>query len=111
VSTIFALYTTDVALQETFARRLQQFYASTSPLLTYYSAQPDSVQTLLTTRGNTSDEIWPQLETAVLEMCPNLSLRPQAAREEKLKEKREAALTDVVAEEANVRTSPHRARL
>ncbi|TRM62743.1 adenylate kinase-domain-containing protein [Schizophyllum amplum] len=49
---------------ETFARRLQQFYASTSPLLDYYSAQAEAGN-MATLHGTTSDEIWPQLEAVV----------------------------------------------
>lgn len=76
---------------ETFARRLQQFYASTSPLLDYYSAQAEAGNVhhaadastahlhphqlrlptrshrmqMATLHGTTSDEIWPQLEAVV----------------------------------------------
>ncbi|OJT04319.1 GTP:AMP phosphotransferase, mitochondrial [Trametes pubescens] len=50
---------------EIFARRLAQFYASTSPLLAHYSAQTAAATRVVTLAGSTSDEIWPQLEDAV----------------------------------------------
>ncbi|KAI0306459.1 adenylate kinase-domain-containing protein [Multifurca ochricompacta] len=55
---------------ETFTRRLQQFYASTSPLLQYYSSSPSTNSPgpkakLVSLRGSTSDEIWPLLEHAL----------------------------------------------
>ena len=62
-------------IQEIFARRLEQFYESTSPLLDFYAAQQSDARSatqLVTLRGNTSDEIWPQLEDLV-----KLSLRPK----------------------------------
>ncbi|CAK5277397.1 unnamed protein product [Mycena citricolor] len=79
---------------ETFARRLQQFYASTSPLLAYYAKSanrrhrlpgttrkqhphqlvfPHSHTLLLRTlSGSTSDEIWPQLDALVRTEFPSL---------------------------------------
>lgn len=63
--------------QETFARRMRQFYSTTSPLLQYYN----SIQTsgseakLFSLRGSTSDEIWPQLERAVRSIVPGLKER------------------------------------
>ncbi|KAK7693521.1 hypothetical protein QCA50_003089 [Cerrena zonata] len=44
---------------EIFSRRLQQFYAATSPLLSYYSSSNTPLASL---SGKTSDEIWPQLD-------------------------------------------------
>lgn len=56
-------------MQEIFARRLEQFYASTSPLLAHYStlaAGTGAAATrVVTLSGSTSDEIWPQLEGTV----------------------------------------------
>ncbi|KAL1733108.1 adenylate kinase-domain-containing protein [Schizophyllum commune] len=85
---------------ETFARRLQQFYASTSPLLDYYSAQAEAGNVhhaadasvhlhphqlrlptrahklqMVTLHGKTSDEIWPQLEGVVQSGFPALRER------------------------------------
>ncbi|KAI9571328.1 adenylate kinase [Boletus coccyginus] len=57
-----------------FSRRLQQFYASTSPLLSYYASNPKSAR-LVTLQGETSDEIWPNLEAVVLSSFPDLRER------------------------------------
>jgi nucleoside-triphosphate--adenylate kinase len=57
---------------ETFSRRLAQFYASTSPLLDYYAAQPGTAARLFSVRGETSDEIWPQLDALVANSFPTL---------------------------------------
>ncbi|KAJ6496735.1 adenylate kinase-domain-containing protein [Mycena vitilis] len=78
---------------EVFARRLKQFYASTSPLLAYYSAAaqkptrlprppgahphqlafpPAHTLLLKTLSGSTSDEIWPQLDALVRGAFPAL---------------------------------------
>lgn len=60
--------------QEIFSRRLQRFYASTSPLISYYATNSKSAP-LLTLQGATSDEIWPKLEAAVLSSFPGLQER------------------------------------
>ncbi|KAH9001156.1 ADK-domain-containing protein [Lactarius akahatsu] len=65
---------------EVFARRLRQFYASTSPLLQYYGSprtafSPDSKPKLVSLRGSSSDEIWPMLEHAVRSIAPSLRER------------------------------------
>jgi len=57
-----------------FSRRLKQFYASTSPLLSYYASNPKAAR-LVTLQGETSDEIWPKLEAAVLSSFPGLRER------------------------------------
>ncbi|KAH7926304.1 adenylate kinase [Leucogyrophana mollusca] len=49
---------------EIFSRRLTQFYASTSPLLSYYASHSKSAR-LVTLQGETSDEIWPKLEAVL----------------------------------------------
>ncbi|KAG9318689.1 adenylate kinase-domain-containing protein [Chiua virens] len=59
---------------EIFSRRLQQFYASTSPLLSHYASNPKSAR-LVTLQGETSDEIWPKLEAVVLSSFPGLRER------------------------------------
>ncbi|KAF8136594.1 ADK-domain-containing protein [Boletus edulis] len=46
---------------EIFSRRLKQFYASTSPLFSYYASNPKAAR-LVTLQGESSDEIWPKLE-------------------------------------------------
>ncbi|KAH9180667.1 ADK-domain-containing protein [Lactarius sanguifluus] len=74
---------------EVFARRLQQFYTSTSPLLQYYgshrtSFSPDLKPKLVSLRGSSSDEIWPVLEHAVRSVAPSL------------RERRKSSLSEVV---------------
>lgn len=49
-------------MQETFARRLKAYDESTAPLLEHY----DKAGLLWTVKGNTSDEITPQLNAEVL---------------------------------------------
>ncbi|KAL0946590.1 hypothetical protein HGRIS_012791 [Hohenbuehelia grisea] len=94
---------------EVFARRLTQFYASTSPLLAYYDQQASmrnsrgsaskhhpnqhphqlslerplqlKVETL---SGTTSDEIWPLLETTVKAAFPTLRERIDVRRKHSL---------------------------
>lgn len=65
------------AHQETFARRMRQFYSTTSPLLQYYSSLQNSGSeaSLFSLRGSTSDEIWPLLERAVRSTIPSLKER------------------------------------
>jgi nucleoside-triphosphate--adenylate kinase len=77
-SIIFFLTTRGFALsqlQEIFARRLRQFYSTTSPLLQYYNTPQSSKAKLVPLRGNTSDEIWPLLEHAVRSTIPSLKER------------------------------------
>jgi len=50
---------------ETFSRRLDAFYKSTSPLLQYYGSVTTGHPKLVSLAGSTSDEIWPQLEKVV----------------------------------------------
>ncbi|KAF8447723.1 adenylate kinase [Boletus edulis BED1] len=59
---------------EIFSRRLKQFYASTSPLFSYYASNPKAAR-LVTLQGESSDEIWPKLEAAVLSSSPGLRER------------------------------------
>ncbi|KAI9446344.1 ADK-domain-containing protein [Lactarius indigo] len=68
---------------EVFARRLQQFYASTSPLL-QRRFPPGSKPKLVSLRGSSSDEIWPMLEHAVRSIAPSL------------RERRKSSLSEVV---------------
>ncbi|CDO69512.1 hypothetical protein BN946_scf184785.g17 [Trametes cinnabarina] len=94
---------------EIFARRLEQFYASTSPLLAYYSAKAAasaSVTRLVTLSGSTSDEIWPQLENVIRTHFPSVQERQDvkrrhslsdavlAQREQETRKKGEAAVKD-----------------
>ncbi|TBU50813.1 adenylate kinase [Dichomitus squalens] len=67
---------------ETFARRLEQFYASTSPLLAYYGAQAagGTSTKLVSLAGRTSDEIWPQLESVVRTNFPSVKERQEGKR-------------------------------
>jgi len=79
---------------EIFARRLQQFYSSTSPLLQYYgSPGPSSIAPspgpkakLVSLRGSISDEIWPLLEHAVRSTVPSLRERNEERRRTSLSE-------------------------
>ncbi|KAJ7774900.1 ADK-domain-containing protein [Mycena metata] len=78
---------------EIFARRLAQFYASTSPLFAYFTAAaqkptrlphapaphphqlafaPAQTMLLKTLSGTTSDEIWPKLDALVRDSFPAL---------------------------------------
>jgi nucleoside-triphosphate--adenylate kinase len=82
-----------------FARRLQQFYASTSPLLSYYGEGAGDGAPLVALAGSTSDEIWPLLDAAVLRVCPDLPLRADASRGRERDEQRKAALADAVCAE------------
>ncbi|KAJ6547623.1 adenylate kinase [Mycena capillaripes] len=97
---------------EIFARRLTEFYASTSPLLAYYSAAaqkptrlprtpgahphqlafpPAHTLLLKTLAGSTSDEIWPQLDALVRGAFP--ALKETAAS---LETRRRHSLSDAV---------------
>jgi nucleoside-triphosphate--adenylate kinase len=78
-------------LQEIFARRLETYYASTSPLLSYYASQPSNTTQLVTLTGATSDEIWPKLESVLNSAFPSLKQR-QETREQK----RKHSLSDAV---------------
>ncbi|KDQ60942.1 hypothetical protein JAAARDRAFT_123980 [Jaapia argillacea MUCL 33604] len=78
---------------EVFARRLKQFYDSTSPLLSYYSSQPSTTAKLVTVRGETSDEIWPQLESVIKASFPLIKERVEVVSRE---ERRRHSLSDAV---------------
>lgn len=86
---------------EIFARRLKQFYESTSPLLAYFASKPSSATKLVTLRGETSDEIWPQLESVVTGTFPSLR-----ERVEPKEERRRHSLADatIASEERKRRT-------
>lgn len=76
---------------EIFARRLQQFYSSTSPLLQYYNSHPTSCfqgskTRVVSLRGNTSDEVWPRLDHAVRSVIPSLRERGEERRRTSLSE-------------------------
>ncbi|TFK29999.1 adenylate kinase [Coprinopsis marcescibilis] len=81
---------------EIFSRRLQAFYAATSPILSHYQnlasqqvappknpyQHPHQVTLYRPTKvavrtlsGNTSDEIWPELDYVMLSMFPGLKRR------------------------------------
>ncbi|EIW51728.1 ADK-domain-containing protein [Trametes versicolor FP-101664 SS1] len=73
---------------EIFARRLEQFYASTSPLLAHYSALAAgtgaAATRVVTLSGSTSDEIWPQLEGTVRAHFSGVRERPEVKRRHSL---------------------------
>jgi len=60
---------------EIFARRLKQYYASTEPLITYFTSRSPSSAKLVSLKGKTSDEIWPQLDDVVRGLFPHLQPR------------------------------------
>lgn len=62
------------AIQEIFARRLKAFYEQTSPLLAYYASRAAASTRVVTLKGTTSDEIWPQLEGIIQQ---SFRLRPK----------------------------------
>lgn len=87
-------------MQETFALRLNKFYEATSPLLDYYTSQPSTGTKLVTVKGSTSDEIWPQLDAIIRQAFPNLPARTEP--------KKRHSLADAVisGEERQKRTDP-----
>lgn len=87
-------------MQETFALRLNKFYEATSPLLDYYASQPSTGTKLVTVKGSTSDEIWPQLDAIISQTFPNLPARTEP--------KKRHSLADAVisGEERQERTDP-----
>jgi len=76
---------------EIFARRLEKFYASTSPLLSHYVDQSSRTTRVATLSGSTSDEIWPQLEALLRSNFPNLKERVETREQ-----KRRSSLSDAV---------------
>lgn len=83
---VFCIGLTRDRHQEIFARRLEQFYASTSPLLAYYgaAASADASTKLVTLAGRTSDEIWPQLESVIRSNFPSVKERMETKRRNSL---------------------------
>lgn len=70
---------------EIFARRLETYYKTTAPLMEYYAEQSsqtmrqkDGKLRMVTLTGETSDEIWPNLESAICTLFPMVSLRERA---------------------------------
>jgi nucleoside-triphosphate--adenylate kinase len=59
--------------QDTFARRLEHYYAQTSPLLYYYASRAYSTR-LVDLYGD-SDKIWPALETVMRKSFPGIRER------------------------------------
>jgi len=70
--------------QETFALRLKKFYEATSPLLDYYASQPSTGAKLVTLKGSTSDEIWPQLDAVIRQTFSGLPERTEVKRRHSL---------------------------
>jgi len=85
---------------ETFALRLKKFYQATSPLLDYYASQPSTGTKLITLKGSTSDEIWPQMDAVIREAFPSLP--------ERIEPKKKHSLADAIisGEERQKRTDP-----
>lgn len=67
-------------IPEVFARRLEKFYASTAPLLSYFSTHPSGETKVVTLSGVTSDEIWPQLDHVVRSSFPELKERMEVRK-------------------------------
>lgn len=86
--------------QETFALRLKKFYQATSPLLDYYASQPSTGTKLITLKGSTSDEIWPQMDAVIRQAFPSLP--------ERIEPKKKHSLADAIisGEERQKRTDP-----
>jgi len=55
---------------EIFARRLQNYYASTRPLMTYFRGRQNDAFHVVSLNGETSDEIWPQLVAILKQRFP-----------------------------------------
>jgi len=70
--------------QETFALRLNKFYEATSPLLDYYGRQPSTGTKLITLKGSTSDDIWPQLDAVIRQAFPSLHERTEPKKRHSL---------------------------
>ncbi|GBE81945.1 adenylate kinase-domain-containing protein [Sparassis latifolia] len=77
-------------IPETFTRRLEKFYASTSPLLSYFSTLV-SGSNLITLTGASSDEIWPHLDQVVRSNFPGLKERAESREQ-----KRRSSLSEAV---------------
>ncbi|KAK0503333.1 adenylate kinase [Armillaria luteobubalina] len=93
---------------EIFARRLDKFYSTTSPLLSYYTTcatksepvrnphqhphqlsfpvRPPHQLVLKSLSGKTSDEIWPQLDSVLKGTFPNIKERAEVKRRHSLTE-------------------------
>jgi len=96
---------------EVFARRLVMFYASTSPLLSYFEKLADLSSShqhphqlsfdqlpglkVKTFSGTSSDEIWPHLDSLLRNTFPSLKERLEKSQENK---RREAVRNSVTAE-------------
>jgi adenylate kinase len=85
--------------QETFALRLNKFYEATAPLLDYYASQPSTGTKLITLKGSTSDEIWPQLDAVIRQTFPSLPERTEP-------KKRHSLADAILSEEKQERTDP-----
>jgi len=71
---------------ETFVLRLKKFYEATSPLLDYYASQPSTGAKVVTLKGSTSDEIWPQLDAIIRQAFPSLPERTEPKKRHSLAE-------------------------
>ncbi|CAL1704702.1 unnamed protein product [Somion occarium] len=75
---------------EVFGRRLKQFYATTSPLLSYFTST--GTTPLVTLTGKTSDEIWPQLDGLIRARFPCIKERAETKEAKRRNSLSEAAL-------------------
>ena len=73
---------------EVYERRLRRYDAETAPLVGYYSAQAEEIDSsliktparglrMVSLAGETSDAIWPQLERTVQELFPAVLTREE----------------------------------
>jgi adenylate kinase len=67
---------------ETFSRRLEHYYAQTSPLLYYYASRAYS--TRLVNMSGDSDTLWPKLETILRESFPGVRERVPLSQKTRL---------------------------
>jgi nucleoside-triphosphate--adenylate kinase len=86
--------------QESFALRLSKFYEATSPLLNFYASQASTGTKLVTLKGSTTDEVWPQLDAIIRQAFPSLAERTEP--------KKRHSLADAIisSEERQKRTDP-----
>ena len=85
---------------EIFARRLETYYKNTAPLIEYFNEQSAQMAGQLegrmrtvTLAGETSDEIWPNLERAICTLFPSVRLR-EREEDNATAPRRRSSLTD-----------------
>jgi len=66
---------------EVFSRRLENYYASTQPLMNYFRGKSSNNFRVVSLKGETSDEIWPQLVSTINEWFPLVQKRALQANQ------------------------------